>query len=80
MSKARVSEYVFPGERADRPVAGNTLRVILSRLGADVTVHGFRSTFRDWCGDCTKFPRETAEAALAHLVGDNLLRRRNVLH
>ena len=36
----------------------------------DLTTHGFRSTFRDWCGDCTEFPREVAEAALAHAVGD----------
>jgi integrase len=35
-----------------------------------LTVHGFRSTFRDWCGDQTAFPREVAEAALAHKVGD----------
>jgi len=35
-----------------------------------VTVHGFRSAFRDWAGECTDFPREVAEAALAHLVGD----------
>ena len=34
------------------------------------TVHGFRSAFRDWAGDCTNFPREIAEAALAHRVGD----------
>ncbi len=70
MAKARVSDFVFPGERADRPVSGNTLRVILRRLGADATVHGFRSTFRDWCGDRTTYPREVAEAALAHLTGD----------
>ena len=36
----------------------------------DITVHGFRSGFRDWCGDATSFPREVAEAALAHKVGD----------
>jgi integrase len=36
----------------------------------DVTVHGFRSAFRDWAGERTHFPREVAEAALAHLVGD----------
>jgi integrase len=71
MLKARVSDYVFPGERADRPVASNTLRVILGRLGADATVHGFRSAFRDWCGDRTSFPREVAEASLAHRVGDD---------
>ena len=35
-----------------------------------VTIHGFRSSFRDWCGDATHFPREVAEAALAHATGD----------
>jgi integrase len=39
-------------------------------MKADVTVHGFRSAFRDWAGERTHFPREVAEAALAHLVGD----------
>ncbi|MGY4469760.1 integrase [Bradyrhizobium sp. LB9.1b] len=34
------------------------------------TVHGFRSSFRDWCGEETSFPREVAEAALAHAIGD----------
>ena len=36
----------------------------------DVTVHGFRSSFRDWAGECTSFPREIAETALAHTIGD----------
>jgi integrase len=39
-------------------------------MKVDVTVHGFRSAFRDWAGERTSFPREIAEAALAHLVGD----------
>jgi integrase len=43
---------------------------VLRRMKADVTVHGFRSAFRDWAGERTNFPREIAEAALAHLVGD----------
>ena len=38
----------------------------------DITVHGFRSTFRDWAGERTHFPREIAEAALAHAVGDKV--------
>ncbi|MCC2653589.1 MAG: integrase [Microvirga sp.] len=38
---------------------------------ATATVHGFRSSFRDWVGECTSFPREVAEAALAHVVGDD---------
>jgi len=40
------------------------------RTQNNVTVHGFRSSFRDWAGDATAFPREVAEAALAHAVGD----------
>jgi hypothetical protein len=46
------------------------IQIVALYLGVDATTHGFRISFRDWCGDCTKFPRETAEAALAHLVGD----------
>lgn len=44
--------------------------MLLKRMKADVNVHGFRSTFRDWAGDETEFPREIAEAALGHKVGD----------
>jgi hypothetical protein len=39
-------------------------------MNVDVTMHGFRSSFRDWCGEATSFPRELAEAALAHVSGD----------
>jgi integrase len=51
-------------------------------MNAGLTVHGFRSTFRDWAGDKTTFPREIAEAALAHQVGDeteNAYRRSDAL-
>jgi integrase len=45
--------------------------MVLRRMKAEgVTVHGFRSAFRDWCGESTTFPREIAEAALAHVAGD----------
>jgi integrase len=44
--------------------------MLLRRMEANVTTHGFRSSFRDWAGDLTHFPREVAEAALAHTVGD----------
>ncbi len=70
MAKRRQSEYVFAGYRAGKPLWGSCLLQVLHRLGHKVTVHGFRSTFRDWCGDCTHYPREIAEAALAHTVGD----------
>lgn len=49
-----------------------SLTAALNRLGGnDFTVHGFRSSFRDWAGDESDFPREVAEAALSHLVGDD---------
>jgi integrase len=45
--------------------------MLLRRMGRpNITVHGFRSSFRDWAGDETHFPREVAEAALAHVIGD----------
>jgi integrase len=61
---------VFPGTRG-KPLPEVTLLAVLRRMGHDAaTVHGFRSAFRDWCGDRTNFPREVAEAALAHVAGD----------
>jgi integrase len=74
MEKARRSAFVFPGFKRDCPLSDMTLSAVLRRAGADVTVHGFRSSFRDWCGERTAFPREVAEAALAHLVGDDVER------
>jgi integrase len=47
--------------------------MLMRRMKVDTyTAHGFRSAFRDWAGDCTSFPREIAEAALAHKVGDSV--------
>ncbi len=46
---------------------GNAVRNLLHKLGhADITGHGFRSTFRDWANECTHYPREVCELALAH--------------
>ncbi|AHY50544.1 MULTISPECIES: tyrosine-type recombinase/integrase [Bradyrhizobium] len=70
MKKLRTSNIIFPGFRDDRPLSDMSLSAVLRRLKVDATVHGFRSSFRDWAGDATDFPRELAEAALAHLVGD----------
>jgi integrase len=70
MQTARVSDYVFPGYRPGRPLGDMALHMVLERMEVPFTVHGFRSTFRDWCGEATNFPREVAEAALAHVVGD----------
>ena len=63
-------DFIFPGAKRVRPLSGEAMSAVLDRMGVAVTVHGFRSTFRDWAGDETQFPREIAEAALAHVVGD----------
>jgi integrase len=71
LSEARTGELVFPGQRAGRPLSVMAMEMLLRRMDQDaVTVHGFRSAFRDWAGNETHFPREVAEAALAHVVGD----------
>lgn len=71
LSEARVSEFVFPGQKPKRPLSATAMEMLLRRMKADqFTAHGFRSSFRDWAGDQTQFPREVAEAALAHRIGD----------
>jgi integrase len=71
--ETRESAFVFPGQRGGRPLSSNTLLLVLRRLGrGNVTVHGFRSSFRTWAAEQTDFPREIAEAALAHVVGDRV--------
>jgi integrase len=75
LSKARVDEFVFPGAIRGRSVSATAMRNCVSRLAADgATIHGFRSSFRDWCGEETHYPREIAEAALAHVTGDQVER------
>ena len=74
MVAVQASEFVFPGMKADRPLSVMALEMVLRRMKVDATVHGFRSAFRDWTGERTAFPREIAEAALAHLVGDEVER------
>lgn len=61
---------IFPGPKGG-PMSNMAMDMLLRRMDAgEVTVHGFRSTFRDWAGETTNFAREVAEAALAHKVGD----------
>lgn len=62
--------YIFPGQRKGRPLSNMAMAKFLDRLKVNVTVHGFRSSFRDWAGDATSFSRDLAEAALAHIVGN----------
>ncbi|CAH36594.1 tyrosine-type recombinase/integrase [Burkholderia pseudomallei] len=64
---------LFPGRTLDKPLSNMAMLVLLRRMGrGDLTVHGFRSTFRDWSSELTGYPREVAEAALAHAVGDQV--------
>jgi integrase len=59
---------VFPSKKAGKPLSDMTLAAVLKRLGVAVTVHGFRSTFRDWAEESTSYTHEVKEAALAHTV------------
>jgi integrase len=69
--ETKTNSFVFPSRRGEKPMSDISMWQIMRRMGVkDVTVHGFRSAFRDWCGEATDFPREIAEAALAHIVGD----------
>ena len=68
MREGRNGEFVFPGQKPGKPLSGMALEMVLRRIKIDVTVHGFRSTFRDWAAECTKFPNEVCEAALAHMI------------
>src|SRR5262245_60935673 len=65
----RTSEYVFPGARGQ--IANNGPRKLLGRMGSTaVTVHGFRSSFRDWAAETTHYPNHVVEMALAHAIPD----------
>jgi integrase len=64
---------VFPGLREGRPLSVMAMAMVLRRMRrGDLTVHGFRSTFRDWAGETTAHPREVVERALAHGLGDTV--------
>lgn len=64
-------EFVFAGPKPGAPLSSMSMSMLLRRMErTQITVHGFRSTFRDWAGETTNFPREVVEAALAHTVGD----------
>lgn len=81
---------VFPSQKRDKPLSDMTLTAVLKRMKLPVTAHGFRSSFRDWGGESTAFPREAIELCLAHRVGnaveqayargDLLERRRQIMN
>lgn len=72
LQEAKISDYVFPGNRG-KPLSNTAMLMLLRRMERnDITVHGFRSSFRDWCAEQTNFAREVSEAALAHAIGDKV--------
>lgn len=65
------SDFVFPATSLNGPLSINAMRSVLIRMGTgeQATVHGFRSSFRDWAGETTDFPRDIVEMCLGHAVG-----------
>ena len=73
--RAMASDYVFEGQKRHRPLSNMSMLMLLRRMGRDgFTVHGFRSSFRDWASEAANAPRELAEAALAHQIGSDVER------
>lgn len=73
MAETRQNEFVFPGGRRGRPLTNMAMAGVLKRMKrGEITVHGFRSSFRDWAAERTNYSREVAEMALAYAVGDKV--------
>lgn len=71
MKAQSINGYVFPSVRSGKPLSDMALgKALASAGGGEYTPHGFRSTFRDWATEVAHVPREIAEAALSHAVGD----------
>ncbi len=71
LHKHRGSEFVFASPRPGRPLSGMAMLMLLRRMGREnITVHGFRSTFKDWASERTSFANELTEMALAHAIRD----------
>ena len=74
MEQGRTSDFVFPGWRHGRPLSNMAMAKVLERMELDsVTVHGFRSSFRDWCAEQTHYASEVIEKALAHAIKNDVL-------
>jgi len=73
--KALRSEVVFEGQKRHRPMSNMAMLMLLRRMNVEgITVHGFRSAFRDWAAEQSGFSRELAEMSLAHQVGSEVER------
>lgn len=71
LSRMAESELLFPAARGG-PLSDMALTAVMRRMGTEAVPHGFRSTFRDWASEKTNYPREVAEMALAHTIGDKV--------
>ncbi|WP_298159791.1 site-specific integrase [Brevundimonas sp.] len=71
LPKIAGTDFVFPAPRGG-PLSDMTLTAVLRRMKVPATAHGFRSTFRDWAAERTNYPRDVAEMALAHTIGDKV--------
>lgn len=88
-AESKEGEFLFPGGKKNTPLSNMACLALLKRMGrGDLTVHGFRSSFRDWAGEATAHPREVVEHAMSHQLKDkaeaayqrgSLLERRRVL-
>jgi integrase len=71
LAKVKRGDFVFPGQARNKPLSNMAMEMMLRRMKIEnATVHGFRSSFRDWAGNVSNFPREITETALAHVIGD----------
>lgn len=74
----RLGDYIFPGRKPSKPLSLSALLELVKPMGFTdkkgrrITVHGFRSTFRDWVAECTSFPAEVAEMALGHVIDNDV--------
>ena len=69
LQETRDNDFVFSGQKPGKPLSTMAMEMMLRRMKIEnATVHGFRSTFRDWAAECTNFPNEVCEAALAHVI------------
>lgn len=70
MAKLGKEGHLFPGPKPKKPLSSMAMAMLIRRMKAGITVHGFRSTFRDWASETTGFPHEVCEMALAHTIGN----------
>src|SRR5882757_8707045 len=78
----RYGDYVFPGRTRSETMSNMAMLELLADMGRDVTVHGFRATFRTWAGEETEFSNQAVEFCLAHVPGgdeaEKVYRRRSM--